>query len=409
MMFVTVVQDTVHLAELEDRRDDDLPSVLREQPFEIRPAVGLLQIRRVGRVESAGYLRVEVDPVDHDDHRRVSQRRMQPQLAGREQHQERLAGTLEVPDQALLGVAGDDPFDNAVRRLDLLVTCDDLGSPLPLARGVGRVAAQQIQNRVGAQHGRNGLPDSFEGRRTCVVVRPPRSPEIDRQADRSVSQVFPFGGDRAEVRHEQIGHVALVVVVDLRCPVEPALTRPHRRLRLDDDQRQAVHQQHEIRAALVRTRSDGVLHADDILVSLDVLMVDEPHGDVLAVRAERHRPLSGEPRCELLVRLDQPVRPHAHQKGAQPVQHVVGPIRLRRDLRVEAEQRFAHVVLDEDLVCLSRKVLRPEVVPSEAGERAVPPSETGSDRRVVGYAAAEDVTDEGLDRVRLGEGHAGKP
>ena len=155
--------------------------------------------------------------------------------------------------------------------------------------------------------------------------------------------------------------------MDLRCPVEPALARPYRRLRLNDDQRKTVHQQHEIRASLVRTGSDGVLGADDVLVSLDILKVNEPHGDVLAVRAKRHRPLSGEPRCELLVRLDQPVRPHAHQDGPQPVQHVVGPIRLRRDLRVEADQRLPHVVFDEDLVRLPRQVLRPEVVPTEAG------------------------------------------
>ena len=56
---------------------------------------------------------------------------------------------------------------------------------------------------------------------------------------------------------------------------------------------------------------------------------------------------------------------------------------------------------------LPRQVLRAEVLPTEAGERAVPPREAGSDRRMVGDAAAEDVTDEGLDRVRLGEGHAG--
>ena len=220
---------------------------------------------------------------------------------------------------------------------------------------------------------------------------------------------LPSGGDRAEVRDEQLRHVALVVVVDLRRAVEPALARPYRRLRLDDDQRQAVHQQHKVRAALVRTRSDGVLGADDILVSLDILEVDEPHGDVLAVRAERHRPLSGEPRRELLVRLDQPVRPHADQDGPQPVQHVVGPIRLRRDLRVEVDQRLPHVVLDEDLVRLPRQLLGAEVVPTEAGERAVPAREAGSDRRMVGDAAAEDVTDEGLDRVRLGEGHGRRP
>jgi len=140
---------------------------------------------------------------------------------------------------------------------------------------------------------------------------------------------------------------------------------------------------------------------------VDILEVDEPHGDVLAVRAERHRPLSGEPSRERLVRLDQPVRAHAHQDGPQPVQHVVGPIGLCRDHRVEADQRLPHVFLYKDLVSLPRKVLRAEVVPTETGERAVPPREAGSDRRMVDVAATEDVTDEGLDRVRLRERHAG--
>ena len=410
MMLWRLFRTPLGLGELENGGDDDLAGVLGQQPFQILDtAVRLLQVRRVGRVEGARRSAcIEVDAVDHDDHRRVPERRVQAQLARREQHQQRLAGALEVPDETLLGVAGDDALDDAVRRLDLLVTGDDLGAPPALARGVGRVAAQQIQNRVRAEHRRDGPLDPFELRRVGVVVRPPGSPEIDRQADRTVAQILALGGDRAEVRHEQLRHVAFVVVVDLRRPVEPALARPYRRLRLDDDQRQAVHQQHEVRAALVRTRSDGVLGADDVLVSLDILEVNEPHGDVLAVGAERHRPLSGEPRCEFLVRLDQPVRPHAHQDGPQPVQDVVGPIRLRRDLRVEADQRLPHVVLDEDLVHLPRQVLRPEVVPTEAGDRAVAPREAGSGGRVVGDAAAKDVTDERLDRVRLGEGHAGK-
>ena len=37
----------------------------------------------------------------------------------------------------------------------------------------------------------------------------------------------------------------------------------------------------------------------------------------------------------------------------------------------------------------------------------MPPRQAGSDGRMVGDAAAKDVTDERLDRVRLGEGHAG--
>ena len=64
----------------------------------------------------------------------------------------------------------------------VFASCLDLGAPLALARGVGRVAAQQIQNRVWAQHRRDGPLDSFEGRRVGGVVGPPGSPEIDRQA-----------------------------------------------------------------------------------------------------------------------------------------------------------------------------------------------------------------------------------
>ena len=52
-------------------------------------------------------------------------------------------------------------------------------------------------------------------------------------------------------------------------------------------------------------------------------------------------------------------------------------------------------------------MLRSEVVPTETGQRAMPPREAGSDGRVVGDAAAKNVADQRLDRVRLGEGHAG--
>ena len=82
--------------------------------------------------------RVEVDAVHHDHHRRVLQRRVQPQLLRGEEHQQRLAGSLEVPDEALLRVAGDDALDDLVRGLVLLVAGDDLDAPLLLVRGEQR-------------------------------------------------------------------------------------------------------------------------------------------------------------------------------------------------------------------------------------------------------------------------------
>ena len=71
-------------------------------------------------------LGVEIDPVHHDQHRGVLQRRMQPQLLRGEDHQQRLARPLEVPDQPLLRPPGDDPLDDLVGALVLLVAADDL-------------------------------------------------------------------------------------------------------------------------------------------------------------------------------------------------------------------------------------------------------------------------------------------
>ena len=115
--------------------------------------------------------------------------------------------------------------------------------------------------------------------------------------------------------------------------------------------------------------------------------------------AERHRALAREPGGELLVGLDEPVAPDAHDDRAQPVEHVVRAIGLRGDLRVEPDQRLAQMVLDEHLVRLARKVLRREEVPAEAGDLPLPAREARTDGGVVRDAAAEAVADEGFDGV----------
>ena len=153
----------------------------------------------------------------------------------------------------------------------------------------------------------------------------------------------------------------------------------------------------------------GVLRRDDVLVPLEVGEVDQVDRDVLAVRAERHRPLAGEPGGELLVRLDEPVAADAHQDRAKLVEDVVGAVGLGRDLRVQPDQRLAQVILDQDFVRLARKVLRGEEVPAEAGDLAEPTGEAGTDGGVVGDAAAEPVANEGFDGVGFVEAHDAAP
>ena len=60
---------------------------------------------------------------------------MESKLLGGEHHQQRLARALEVPDEALAWLAGDDPLNDVVCGLVLLVAGDDLDFPVLL---VGR-------------------------------------------------------------------------------------------------------------------------------------------------------------------------------------------------------------------------------------------------------------------------------
>jgi hypothetical protein len=94
----------------------------------------LLHVGIVAGVEVIGELRLQVAPVHHDEDRGVVQRRVPPQLLTGEDHGERLAGTLCVPDEArpILGFhplarKRHRPIHQFVHRLELLVARDLLG------------------------------------------------------------------------------------------------------------------------------------------------------------------------------------------------------------------------------------------------------------------------------------------
>ena len=126
MMLLALVENAAGLAEFVDCGDDDLPHVLRQQPLQLGTSVGLDEIGYVGSVKGCRDLGVEVDAVDHDDHGRILECRVQAQLASGEEHQQRLSRALEVPDEALLWVPHHHALDDFVRCLVLLVAGDNL-------------------------------------------------------------------------------------------------------------------------------------------------------------------------------------------------------------------------------------------------------------------------------------------
>ena len=203
-------------------------------------------------------------------------------------------------------------------------------------------------------------PDLRRGVRVGLLLAP-RPPELDRHADRAVAEVLALGGEREHVGHEELRHALLVVVVDLRGAVDPRVRRPHRRLRLTDDQREPVAPQHQIEPLLDPALLEGDLGRDHPLVRrvvLRVVEVDQPDRGVLAVRAERHRFLPGQPGHELLVGHHRMrARAGGNQDRPQLVDDLVSLVRVRLNLRVEPNQRLLDAPLEHHLVETTRKLV----------------------------------------------------
>ncbi len=93
---------------------------------------------------------------------------------------------------------------------------------------------------------------------------------LDGNADGAVAKLFAFGGDGKDVENEQLRHELLVILMYLESAVHPAGCPANRCLGFDEDQRQTVHQQHQIGPLFRRSRTEGVLRGNDIIVPVRI-------------------------------------------------------------------------------------------------------------------------------------------
>ena len=77
---------------------------------------------------------------------------MHPQLLRGEDHQQRFAAALEMPDQALLWITLHHAVDDLVGGEILLVTADDLDAAVLLVRGEQREVLQDVEHDLGPEH-----------------------------------------------------------------------------------------------------------------------------------------------------------------------------------------------------------------------------------------------------------------
>ncbi len=232
-----VVPLPFRLAEFVDRGDQHLPHVLIDQLLQFLSVRHPDHVRHVRCVEGRTDLRVQVDPVHHDQHRRIAQPRVRAELLRGENHQQALAAALEMPDQALLRIASHHTSDHLVRRLVLLVAADHLDPPVLLVRGEEGEVLQDVQHHAWPHQALHCHADMAQIALLLMLLIAPRPPKVDRHADAAVAQQPAFRGKGEHVRHKHGRDLLLVDLVHLIRAVEPRHRAARRRLRLADHQR----------------------------------------------------------------------------------------------------------------------------------------------------------------------------
>ena len=99
------VEHAVGFREFMNRGDDDFAHILRQQRLQLIAALGGDQVGHIGGVEGGRDLRVEIDPIDDDQHGRVSQADRAGAASARRRPS---AAICPIPENARSGPASPD-------------------------------------------------------------------------------------------------------------------------------------------------------------------------------------------------------------------------------------------------------------------------------------------------------------
>ena len=275
-----------------------LPQELAQVLAAARPdaALRLGDRARVGEV--AVDLLVELLPVGDDQEGPVA-RQLAQDLLGEEDHRVAFAAALGVPEDAEAALTpGPSPVRGRGGRCDggegvvdaevLVVLGDQLDRAPALLHEQGEVLDQVEQPRRVARAAQHGfqrddalLPFAVDLLPVVEVLPPGRE-----RADLAGAAV---GEDDERVVREELRDGGLVVA---QVVPERVLQPLVRRLQLDEDQRQAVDEPHQVGAAFVDLAGDPELRGQEEVVAVGVIPVDDADGDGL-----RHRLVAARPAC----------------------------------------------------------------------------------------------------------------
>ena len=187
----------------------------------------------------------------------------------------------------------------------------------------------------------------FQGR--AGLFGAPGCPEIQGAADRPVEQLFSLGGKGEDIGDKEHGHAVFIDMMDIMGPVQPAHRGANGGFGLAHHHRDAVDEQDHIRDFGFPVM-DAELVGDQVLVIGWIVKINQANRSMAVVLAKGHGFFVGEPAEELFIGPDQAGLVDRDQDGPQFVDHLIGPLWLGFDLRVEADQGLFEVGFHQDFV-----------------------------------------------------------
>ena len=149
---ITLIKRRINLVKQEYCCNDDLAYVARQLVAEI---VFILCNNKIGNVcgaERSKNLILEINTVKNDENGCVVEFLGHTKLLSRKYHQKRLATTLEVPNQAPLGLAAFNTLNHKVCAFVLLIAADNLDFTELLVRRINSEVTENIKNGLVFDH-----------------------------------------------------------------------------------------------------------------------------------------------------------------------------------------------------------------------------------------------------------------
>ena len=158
----------------------------------------------------------------------------------------------------------------------------------------------------------------------------------------------------------------MLVIVHIFRAVEPRDGRAHGRLELADDERDAIHEQHEVKFRAAVFRWINPLIRDDVRILLELVRLHrkKAHRHGLAILAERERIAFEDELLEYLILRDEIAGARGEDQRAQAVDDLIRARGLRGDARIQPHERIAQHRLDKYGILRARQVGRFDVRPS---------------------------------------------